>query len=346
MRKVHGLKAAAIVAMVLLATTRVSQAAASDEESRKVWDDVAQAAKKGPVDVPLSDEAVLHVRAGEVFVPQPQADRLLNLFGNPGSNPEMPGMILPRDPKVNWFMPVRFHKAGYIKDDDAKTWDADEMLKSFKEGTEEQNKEREKLGEPGMEIVGWSQPPRYDGATKRLVWALTSRELGAKPDAPMDVNYNTYALGRDGYFSMNMVTSLNELEGLKPVVEQQLAALEYNTGKRYADFDSKTDHVAEYGLAALVVGVAAHKLGFIALALAFLLKFAKVIVIGLAVFGGGVMKFFKRTPKAGAMAPAAPAQPGFVNTVAEPPAAHAAEPAVDLDLGDAGTVPPQSPHGA
>jgi hypothetical protein len=130
------------------------------------------------------------------------------------------------------------------------------------------------------------------------------------------------------------------------VAEQQLVALEYNTGKRYADFDSKTDHVAEYGLAALVVGVAAHKLGFIALALAFLLKFAKVIVIGLAVFGGGVMKFFKRTPKAGATPPAAPAQPGFVNTVAEPPAAHAAEPAVDLDLGDAGPVPPQSPHGA
>ena len=343
MRKVQGLKVAAIVAMVSLAAARVAQAAPGEEESRKVWDDVARAARQGPVDVPLSDEAVLHVPAGEVFVPQPQADRLLNLFGNPGSNPEMPGLLLPRDPKVNWFMPVRFHKAGYIKDDDARTWDADEMLKSFKDGTEEQNKEREKLGEPGMEIVGWSQVPRYDSATRRLVWAMTSRELGARPDAPLDVNYNTYALGRDGYFSMNMVTTLRELEGLKPVAEQQLAALEYNAGKRYADFDSKTDHVAEYGLAALVVGVAAHKLGFLALAFAFLLKFAKVIVIGLAVFGGGAMKFFRRKPAAAAVAPA---QPGFVNTVAEPPAAHAAVPAVDLDLADAATAPPKPPHGA
>jgi uncharacterized membrane-anchored protein len=49
--------------------------------------------------------------------------------------------------------------------------------------------------------------------------------------------------------------------------------------------------------------VAAHKLGFIALALAFLAKFAKVIFIAVAVAGGGVMRFFRRTPKAPAVEP-------------------------------------------
>ncbi len=347
MRKVHGLVAAASVASVLLGLAGAAYAATSEAEAQKVWDDVGQAAKKGPVDVPLMDQAVLHVPAGEIFVPQPQADRLMNLIGNPGSNPEMPGLVMPRDPKAHWFMTVSFQKAGYIKDDDAKSWDAEEMLKSIKDGTAEQNKEREKAGEPGMEIVGWSESPRYDGARQRLVWAMSSREIGAKPDAPLSVNYNTFALGRDGYFSMNMVTSLAELPALKPVAEQQLAALDYNAGKHYADFDSKTDHVAEYGLAALVVGVAAHKLGFIALALAFLLKFAKLIVIGLAVFGGGLMKFFKRKPKAApsVATPAAPAPLAFVNTVTEPAASHAALPPVDVDVGD-GATPPKSPHGA
>ena len=349
MRKVHGTMTAASVATVMLGLASAATAAPTQEEARKVWDDVAQAAKKGPVDVPLLDEAVLHVPAGEIFIPQPQADRLLNLMGNPGSNPEMPGMLYPTDPKANWFMPVSFHKVGYIKDDDAKSWDVDEMLKNLKDGTEEQNKEREKAGEPGMEIVGWSEAPRYDGAKQRLVWALTSREVGAKPDEPLGVNYNTYSLGRDGYFSMNMVTSVPELPALKPVAEQQLAALDYNAGKHYADFDAKSgDHVAEYGIAALVVGVAAHKLGFIALALAFLgkfgvffAKFAKVILLGLALIGASVRKLFKRKPKGTLPAPATPA---FVNTVAEPPAAHASMP-VDVDLGE-GTTPPQSPHGA
>jgi uncharacterized membrane-anchored protein len=196
-----------------------------------------------------------------------------------------------------------------------------------------------------MEIVGWSEVPRYDARRQRLVWAMTSREVGAKPDDVLNVNYNTYALGRDGYFSMNMVTTLPELPALKPVAEEQLAALDYNAGKHYADFDAKTDHVAEYGLAALVVGVAAHKLGFIALALAFLAKFAKVIIIALAVFGGGVMKYFKKAPKAVPAAAGAPAVPAFVNTVAESPVAQAGSPAVDLELGD-GPAKPTSTHGA
>jgi uncharacterized membrane-anchored protein len=337
MRRLRGVMAAALATLV-----GVAHALPTEEEQRKVWEDVGQAARKGPVDVALIDQAVLHVPSGEVFVPQPQADRLLNMWGNPGKDADMQGVILPRDPKASWFMPVRFQASGYIKDDDAKKWDADDMLKSFRDGTEEQNKEREKMGSPGLEVIGWSEPPRYDATKRRLVWAMSSREIGAKADEPQNVNYNTYALGRDGYFSLNMVTTLAELPALKPVAEEQLAALDFNAGKHYADFDEKTDHVAEYGLAALVVGVAAHKLGFIALLLAFAAKFAKVIFIALAVFGGGVMKFFKRNPTATAALPAEaalPAAPAFVNTVTEAPvSAVAASAGVDLDPGEPSTA--------
>ena len=349
MRTMYQWKAAVLATAMGLALAGAAHAVPTEAEQRQVWDDVAQAAKKGPVDVPLVDEAVLHVPDGEVFVPQPQADRLLNMFGNPGSDPEMPGLILPRDPKANWFMPVRFHKVGYIKDDDAKTWNVEDMLKGFKEGTLEQNKEREKIGVPGLEIVGWSEVPRYDSARQRLVWAMTSRDIGAKPDEPLNVNYNTYALGRDGYFSMNMVTSLDELPALKPVAEEQLAALEYNTGKRYADFDAKSDHVAEYGLAALVVGVAAHKLGFLAILGVFLAKFAKLIFVGLAVFGGGVMKFFGRKAKP---VPAAPelrraTTPAYASPAASPAAEPPASlPPLEFDGGGLPPAPPKSTPGA
>ena len=73
-----------------------------------------------------------------------------------------------------------------------------------------------------------------------------------------------------------------------------LGALNFNDGKRYADFNAKTDHVAEYGLAALVVGVAAKKLGLLAVGLAFFAKFAKLGLLLLAGGGAAIMKFFRR----------------------------------------------------
>jgi hypothetical protein len=76
-----------------------------------------------------------------------------------------------------------------------------------------------------------------------------------------------------------------------------LSALNFDEGKRYADFNASTDRVAEYGLAALVAGAAAKKLGFFALAFAFLAKFAKVGILAAAAIGAGLFKFFGKKQK-------------------------------------------------
>jgi uncharacterized membrane-anchored protein len=127
---------------------------------------------------------------------------------------------------------------------------------------------------------------------------MSSKDRGAPSGAAQGVNYNTYALGREGYFSMNLVTALNDLPKDKPAAAELLAALQYDDGKRYADFNSKTDKVAEYGLAALVLGVAAKKLGFFAVIALFFAKFAKVIFLAVAGFGTVFLKYFKRKPAA------------------------------------------------
>ena len=71
---------------------------------------------------------------------------------------------------------------------------------------------------------------------------------------------------------------------------QLLEAVDFNSGKRYGDFNSSTDKVAAYGLAALVAGVAAKKLGLLALLAATVIKFAKIIVVAVA----GVFVAIKR----------------------------------------------------
>ena len=59
-----------------------------------------------------------------------------------------------------------------------------------------------------MEIVGWVERPLYDPATHRLVWSMESKDKGAPDTEERGVNYNTYALGREGYVSMNLVTGM------------------------------------------------------------------------------------------------------------------------------------------
>jgi len=73
-----------------------------------------------------------------------------------------------------------------------------------------------------------------------------------------------------------------------------LGALQFVEGKRYADFNSSTDKVAEYGLAALVLGVGAKKLGMFAVVAAFFVKFAKVILLGGIAVLAGVGKLLGR----------------------------------------------------
>jgi uncharacterized membrane-anchored protein len=135
-----------------------------------------------------------------------------------------------------------------------------------------------------MEIVGWVQAPNYDSATHRLLWSIESKGKNEPAGSTHGINYNTYVLGREGYLSLNLVTSMDRIADDKGIAATLLDATSFNSGQTYADFNASTDRVAEYGIAALVAGVAAKKLGLFAVLAAFVAKFAKVIAV--AVFGG------------------------------------------------------------
>jgi len=283
----RGLLAAAGLCLGLLA-----QAADAPPEN-PAWTEAKAAAKTGPADIAIAGQATLHLPADRVFIPQPQAGKLLRAMGNPGEHSELSGLIFPKG-EGDWFATLRYIASGYVKDGDAKEWKADDLLASYKEGTEASNEERQKMGVPALEITGWAEVPAYEATTHRLVWAMSSKEKGAPADAEQGVNYNTYALGREGYLSLNFVTDLKALPAQKPDAKALLGALEFDAGKRYEDFNASTDHVAEYGLAALVLGVGAKKLGLLAVVFAFVAKFAKIIFIAVIAFGAAITKFFKR----------------------------------------------------
>ena len=280
-----------LLACAAVAHAANSPASSADTEQQAAFKAAQAAQQTGPADIAVRDQAHLHLPAGYVWVPVPAAAQLMRSMGNRVDDSFI-GAVFPAD-AGDWFASVRFVKEGYIKDDDAKEWNAADLLKSLKEGTEASNEDRVKRGIPAMEVVGWAQEPRYDATTHRLVWSALTREKSASA-SDQGVNYNTYALGRDGYISLNLVTSARDLDKYKPDAAKLLAAMQYDDGKRYADFNSSTDKVAAYGLAALVAGAAAKKLGLLAVILAFVAKFAKVFVVAGGAALWGFTKLFKK----------------------------------------------------
>lgn len=286
----------ATLAALFFAAAAVAQTPAQQAEIKSAFQAARAAMQEGPVDVKFTDQATLHLPKGYVFIPQSEAIRILRALGNKPS-PDTLGAIFPASDD-HWFMIARFVKSGYIKDDDARDWKADDLLSNIKQGTEAANQERRQRGIPEMEVVGWVEAPNYNTAMHRLVWSLSSRDKDAPSDREKGVNYNTYVLGREGYVSMNLVTELSEVESQKPIAKSLIGDVDFDKGKAYEDFNASTDHVAEYGLAALVGGIAAKKLGLLALIGVFLAKSFKLIAV--VVLGGAavVAKFFKRNKDA------------------------------------------------
>jgi uncharacterized membrane-anchored protein len=279
-----------------------AQTAPLSEADRKAelnaaWQAASNAGSAGPRDIALIDQASLKLPAGYFFVPKAEGARVLRALGNVVNDSNFVGIVVGQHQNDRWIVVIRYIKEGYIKDDDAKNWNADDLLKNISDGVEEANKDRAARGFPEMQVIGWVEAPGYDAITHRLVWSLLSKDKDQPDNTPKNINYNTYALGRDGYFSLNLLSGSERIATEKAAAHELLADLSYNAGKRYEDFSATTDRIAEYGLAALIGGIAVKKLGLFALFIAVILKFAKVILIGVAVLGAGVMKFFRRKPR-------------------------------------------------
>jgi uncharacterized membrane-anchored protein len=245
----------------------------------------------GPASVPLRDEATLALPEHFGFIPRQQAVALMSAMGNRTGDGFL-GLIVPRGEHRAWFVAVVYQPSGYIKDEDAKHWNADKLLESLKEGTEASNAERVRAGIPAIVVTRWIEPPGYEPDSHQLVWSAEARRKDGSDGDPT-VNYNTYLLGREGYVSLNLITGASTVDTDKEAARQLLSAVSFVPGKRYADFNSSTDKVAAYGLAALVAGVAAKKLGLLALLAATIVKFAKVIVVAAAGLFAAIARWLK-----------------------------------------------------
>ncbi len=230
------------------------------------------------------------------FLNPDDAEKMLTqVWGNP-PGPSPLGMIVPADfnpfsPNA-WAVVISFNEDGYVKDDDASSIDYDKLLAGMKEGVAVESKKRVDAGYTGMELIGWAEAPHYDSSSHKLYWA---RELKFS-DAPNDhtLNYNIRMLGRRGVLVLNAVSDMRQLDNIKAATPKILAMVDFQEGHRYTDYNSSTDTVAAYGIAALVAGGLAAKAGLFKGLLVALLALKKFIIVIFAALAAFIRKFWRK----------------------------------------------------
>jgi len=224
---------------------------------------------------------------------------LVELWGNPPM-PDPLGLLMPVNTGPlspgSWAVIITYEEEGYVKDKDAEKIDYTDLLKQMQKDVRSANPEREKQGYAAVALVGWAAPPHYDKAVHKLYWAKQLKFGGGNEDT---LNYNIRILGRRGVLVLNAVAAMAQLPEIEENAPRILAAIDFNPGNRYADFsEASGDKVASYGIAALVAGGVAAKLGLFKGLWVLLLGAKKFVVIGVVALTAFVRKLFGKNKPA------------------------------------------------
>jgi uncharacterized membrane-anchored protein len=240
----------------------------------------------GPAKGEIGTKASIQVPKDYVFLGERDTRRFIELMGNPPSDNHY--LIAPKS--LNWFAVFSFNESGYVKDDEK--IDADALLKQMKENDGPSNEERKNLGMELLYTDGWQVEPHYDAQTKRLEWGMRLRTAAGQ----MNINYTSRILGRSGVMSAVLVSGVESLAQDTQEFKAVMQKFSYNSGETYAEF-KQGDKIAEYGLAALILGGAAAvatKKGFWAVIGGFIAAFWKVLVAAAVAAFAGLGSIFKK----------------------------------------------------
>jgi uncharacterized membrane-anchored protein len=248
----------------------------------------------GPKKIDLGHDLELDLPASMLYLDRKDGKELMESNGNIIGDSFL-GLV--GQEGASWIVTISYWEEGYVKDDDAADLDADEILEGMREGNEQGNEIRKQRGFKPLSLDGWTEKPRYERGPHHLVWGIKVSD----PDGA-SINFYTRVLGRRGYVALNLIDDPAKIEASKKEALAVLQATTFKPGARYADFDAKTDKIAEYGLAALVAGGAGAaalkfaKVGLLAKfggkLLALIIAGKKAFVVVLIALGAGIKKLF------------------------------------------------------
>lgn len=241
----------------------------------------------GPVVAKIGEMATINVPAGYMFLDAENT----KIFDRINGNPPAEGFYTVMPESGGWFGQFYFEETGYVKDDE--TLDPDNLLSSLKSGDKASNEERVKLGMGKLYTDGWAVVPHYDEQSKHLEYGVRLRDENGQ----LNQNYTIRLLGRSGVMNALLVGDIESLDSDLRDFRTVVANYQFVPDQTYSAYQPG-DKVAEYGLAALVLGGAAAvatKKGFWAILAGFIASAWKfIIALGVAALAGIAKLFGKK----------------------------------------------------
>lgn len=284
-RRKQGKTMKSMFLLALLAATAMPHSAVAQEAEAEEY-----AWQEGPTTGAIAGKATVAVPEGYVFLDARETKRFLESNQNLADGEEY--LLAPTSGDFEAYF--SFSPEGYVQDNEE--LDADALLASMRATQAEANKKLKSRGWATGTITSWYIPPRYNPTTKVLEWAINYQS--SESPRPT-VNYFTKVLGRKGVTTVQVVASPDKIVAALPEFQERLTGFNYLAGERYADF-RKGDHIAEYGLAALVTGgvaAVATKKGFFAMIGAFFAAAWKFLLVGIIAVGGWIKSVFSKKPR-------------------------------------------------
>lgn len=226
---------------------------------------------KSPATVKLGSVAELKLPDGFFAIDPGSLKKFYDFTRNSYNDRAVGVVIAPGD----WMLFFDYDDSGYVKDEEKNALDSGKLMKAMTANEDASNKARAERGWDAMKISGWAAEPHYDTKTHNLKWAV---KLTSSRDNFQShwINESIRLLGRGGVMEVTLVTG-NDTFSADSAAAASLLATHYTyvSGQRYAEF-KEGDKMAEYGLAALVLGGA----GAVAFKMGFFQKFWKLLVFG------------------------------------------------------------------
>ena len=291
MRFIAGLCLAALCALAMPAFAGQGSYPQTDDELQAAYDALSWRSDVGSHKLPES-HAAIRLRSGQILLLGADAERFAWLASGT-EFPDTEAVLSYDSVSAKSEVYLEWRDEGYITDSDWADVNADQLLESYRSGTEAGNSERIDNGLAPMHVVGWLEEPHYNRSTHTITYAIELEDKDGRW-----ANAFALRLGRAGYTEFMWVGSVGLLQsagGRPALLNDALAAHGFEEGYRYEDYQ-EGDEVASYGVAGLMAAAIGAKFGkgLIAGLFAMLVAGKKIVIPLVLAFGAAIAKFGRR----------------------------------------------------